>query len=308
MEKSEKIYIAGSKGMTSSAIQRVLEIQGYINIIFKNQEQLNLLDNKAVADFFNSEKPDYVFLPSYKSASIQENVSHPAEFIYENSVVQNNIIHSAYLNKTKKLLFIAASCIYPKNSSQPIKEEYLLGGDLEPTSEPYAIAKISGIKMCQAYNKQYATKFISIVPATLYGPDDEFNLGKSHVLSALIRKFYEAKINNQKEVVLWGTGAPRREFIYIDDLADACIFIMNNNISFDLINVGSGIDITIKELAEKVKTIIGFDGEIKWDNSKPDGAKQKLLDVSRLHSLGWKHKVELEQGIKTTYQWFVENN
>ncbi len=301
MEKSEKIYVAGPKGMIGSAIERVLKIQGYINIILRNEKQLNLLDNKAVADFFNSEKPDYVFLPSYKSGSIQENINHPAEFIYENLVVQNNIIHNAYLSRVKKLLFIGASCVYPKNSVQPIKEEYLLKGELEPTSEPYAIAKIAGIKTCQAYNKQHATKFISIVPATIYGLDDEFSPDKSHVLSAMIRKFHEAKINNQKEVVLWGTGTPRREFLYVDDLANACFFIVNNNISFDLINVGSGIDITIKELAEKVKTIIGFGGEIKWDNSKPDGAKQKLLDVSRLHSLGWKHKIELEQGLKTTY-------
>lgn len=301
MEKSEKIYVAGPKGMIGSAIERVLKIQGYINIILRNEKQLNLLDNKAVADFFNSEKPDYVFLSSYKSGSIQENINHPAEFIYENLVVQNNIIHNAYLSRVKKLLFIGASCVYPKNSVQPIKEEYLLKGELEPTSEPYAIAKIAGIKTCQAYNKQHATKFISIVPATIYGLDDEFSPDKSHVLSAMIRKFHEAKINNQKEVVLWGTGTPRREFLYVDDLANACFFIVNNNISFDLINVGSGIDITIKELAEKVKTIIGFGGEIKWDNSKPDGAKQKLLDVSRLHSLGWKHKIELEQGLKTTY-------
>ena len=307
MGQQEKVYITGPQGLISSALQRVLQSQGYTNIIVRTQGELNLLDDGAVADFFKSEKPDYVFLTSYKSASIQENIAHPAEFIYENSVVQNNIIHNAYLNKVKKLLFLGASCVYPKNSLQPIREEYLLTGELESTSEAYAVAKIAGIKMCQAYNKQYGTKFISLVPATLYGPGDSFDPEKSHVLSAMIRKFHEAKINNQKEVVLWGTGAPRREFLYVDDLSDTCIFIMNNNISFDLINVGTGTDITIKELAEKIKEITNFQGEIMWDNSKPDGAKQKLLDAGRLRSLGWNPKIELEEGLKITYQRLSEN-
>jgi len=331
MKQQEKIYITGPQGLINSALQRVLQSQNYTNIIVRTHGELDLLNNKAVADFFKSEKPDYVFLTSYKSGSIQENINQPAEFIYENLVVQNNVIHNAYLSKAKKLLYLAASCIYPKNSLQPIKEEYLLRGDLEPTSESYAIAKISGVKMCQAYNKQYATKFISIVPATIYGPDDEFNPDKSHVISAMIRKFHEAKINNQKEVVLWGTGAPRREFLYVDDLSDACIFIMNTESDFDphtkrglapsaqknnyprygvgvdLINVGSGIDITIKELAEKIKEIVDFHGEIKWDDSKPDGAKQKLLDSTRLRSLGWQSRFEFWEGLKMTYQWFTNN-
>lgn len=307
MEKNEKIYIAGHIGLVGSALVRCLEKHGYLNVVTKTAEEIDLLDSAAVADFFSSEKPDYVFMAASKSGSIQANINYPAEFIYENLVIQNNIIHNAYLNKVKKLLFFGASCVYPKTSPQPIKEEYLLTGELESTSKPYGIAKIAGITMCQAYNKQYGTKFISVVPATLYGPNDYFDLEKSHVLSALLRKFYEAKINEQKEVVFWGTGTPRREFIYIDDLAEAGIFIMNNDCDFDLINIGSGTDLMIKELAEMIKEIVDFKGEIKWDTVKPDGAKQKLLDVSRLHSLGWRHRVELEEGIKITYQWLKEN-
>ena len=328
MEKNEKIYIAGDTGLVGSALVRCLQKHGYLNLITKTGEELDLLDSAAIADFFRAEKPAYVFMVASKSGSIQANINYPAEFIYENLVIQNNIINNAYLNRVKKLLFFGASCVYPKTSPQPIKEEYLLTGELELTSKPYAVAKIAGITMCQAYNKQHGTKFISVVPATLYGPNDYFDLEKSHVLSALLRKFYEAKINEQKEVVLWGTGTPRREFIYVDDLAEAGIFIMNsnigtsdvpningnnrtsdvqNNFNFDLINIGTGTDLTIKELAEMIKRIFDFKGEIKWDTAKPDGAKQKLLDVSRLHLLGWRHRVELEEGIKITYQWLKEN-
>ena len=307
MDKSEKIYIAGPKGMVNSAIEKILKEQGFNQIISRTKEKLDLLDNKAVADFFKSEKPDYVFLPSYKSGSIQANINYPAEFIYENLMVQNNVIHNAYLNQVKKLLFFAASCVYPKESPQPIKEEYLLTSEPESTNLAYAIAKISGIIMCQAHNKQYKTNFISVIPATIYGPNDAFDLEKSHVLPAMLRKFHEAKINNQKEVMFWGSGAPQREFIYVDDLAEACVFIINSNTGYDLINVGPGTDISTKDLAEKIKVITGFQGEIKWDITKPDGAKQRLLGASRLRSLGWNYKVDLESGLVKTYEWFIEN-
>lgn len=312
MEKDVKIFIAGGGGMIALAIAKALGKNGYANVIEKKFDELDLLDAVAVKDFFQTEKPDCVFLPSYKSGSIQANINHPAEFIYENLVVQNNIIHSAYLNGVKKLLFFGASCVYPKESLQPIKEAYFLTGALEQTSQPYAVAKIAGIEMCRAYNKQYGTKFISVIPATFYGPGDKFDAENSHVLSALIRKFYEAKIENQSEVILWGSGNPKREFIYIDDFADACIFIMNADFDFDAfdkpsINVGVGTDISIKELAEKIKIIVGFQGEIKWDASKPDGAMKKILDAGRLRSLGWRHRVELDEGINKTYQWFVAN-
>lgn len=307
MEKDAKIFIAGYGGMVASAIGKLLREKGYASVIEKNADELNLLDVSAVKDFFQIEKPDYVFLPSYKSGSIQANTNYPAEFIYENLVVQNNIIHNAYLSGVKKLLFFGASCVYPKTSPQPIKEEYFLTGELETTSQPYAVAKIAGIEMCRAYNKQYKTKFISIIPATIYGPGDHFDPEKSHVLSSLIRKFHEAKIKGDKEVILWGSGLPRREFIYVDDLADACIFIINNDSDFNLINIGSGTDLTIKELAGKIKQITGFQGEIKWDISKPDGVMQKLLETSRLSSLGWKSRVGLDDGLKKTYQWFIDN-
>ena len=307
MEKQAKIYIAGHEGMLGSAIRRIFGEGGYSDIIVKNSGELDLSDSAAVAEFFKKEKPDYVFMAASKSGSIQANIKYPAEFIYENLVIQNNIIHNAYLSGVKKLLFFGASCVYPKDSLQPIKEEYFLTGELEPTNRPYAVAKIAGIEMCRAYNKQYGTKFIPVVPATPYGPNDHFDLEKSHVLSALIRKFHEAKMNGDKEITLWGSGLPAREFIYIDDLAGACIFIMNTADDRDLINIGVGTDIAIKELAEKIKAIAGFQGEIKWNVSKPDGAMKKLLDINRLRSLGWSHKIDLDEGIKRTYQWFVGN-
>ena len=307
MEKNEKIYIAGYGGMVVSALNRVLKNLGHANVIIKTKEELNLMDAEAVADFFHKEKPNYVFLPSYKSGSIQANIKYPAEFIYDNLIVQNNVIHNAYLNGVKKLLFFGASCIYPKNSPKPMKEEYFLTGEVEVTNQAYAVAKIAGVEMCRAYNKQYGTKFISVIPATLYGPDDAFDVENSHVLSAIIRKFHEAKINNEKEPVLWGTGNPRREFLFIDDFAEACIFLMNGDFNVDLINIGSGEDFSIKELADKTKEITGFQGEIKWDSSKPDGVMKKLLDTSLIKVLGWEHKVGLEEGLKITYQWFLDS-
>ncbi len=307
MEKNSKIYIAGHKGLVGSAILRKLENQGYANLVFKTREELNLLDVSKVADFFKEEKPEYVFDAAAKVGGILANNTFSADFIYENLTIQNNIIHNSYLSGVKKLLFLGSACVYPKNCPQPIKEEYLLSGYLEPTNDAYAIAKIAGIKMCQSYNKQYGTNFISVMPTNLYGPNDNFDLNNSHVLPALIRKFYEAKINNLEKVTLWGTGAPRREFLYVDDLADACVFLMNNYNESEIINIGIGADISIKELAEMIKKIIGFEGRIEWDSSKPDGTPVRMLDNSRLQSLGWKYQIDFEDGLKTAYKWFVDN-
>ena len=290
--------------MVGSAIVRALKKQGYNNFILRTHSELDLLDQKSATDFFKKEKPEYVFLAAAKVGGIMANRTYPADFIYQNLQIQNNIIHHSYLNGVKKLLFLGSSCIYPKLCSQPIKEEYLLTGELEPTNEPYAIAKIAGIKMCPAYNKQYGTDFISVMPTNLYGSGDNFDLENSHVLPALIRKFHEAKINNQNEIVVWGTGAPKREFLHVDDLADACIFLMNNYDNSEIINIGTGEDISIKELAEMIKKITGFTGEIVWDASKPDGTPRKLLDVSRLHNLGWKHQINLPNGILSTYEFY----
>ncbi len=307
MNKNAKIYIAGHKGLVGSALVRILQKQGLDNLILKTRQELNLLDYQAVTEFFKKEKPEYIFLAAAKVGGIMANNTHPAEFIYENLTIQNNIIHNAYLNKTKKLLFLGSSCIYPKLSPQPIKEEYLLSNYLEPTNKPYAIAKIAGITMCQTYNRQYKTKFISVMPTNLYGPNDNFDLENSHVLPALISKFHKAKIDNKKKIIIWGTGKPKREFLHVDDLADACIFLMNDYNKSDIINIGTGKDISIKELAEMIKDIVRFKGEIKWDANKPDGTPRKLLDVGRLHKLGWKHKINLKQGIKNTYGWYKNN-
>ena len=304
MDSLSKIYIAGHRGLVGSAIVRALKKQGYNNFILRTHSELDLLDQKSVADFFKEEKPEYVFLAAAKVGGIMANKTYPADFIYKNLAIQNNIIHNAYLNGVKKLLFLGSSCIYPKLCSQPIKEEYLLTGELEPTNEPYAVAKIAGIKMCQAYNRQHGTNFISVMPTNLYGPNDNFGLENSHVLPAMIRKFHEAKISNQNEVVVWGTGAARREFLHVDDLADACVFLMNNYDNSEIINIGTGEDISIKELAEMIKEIIGFTGEIAWDASKPDGTPRKLLDVSRLHNLGWKHQINLPDGVLSTYEFY----
>ena len=308
MDSLSKIYIAGHRGLVGSAIVRALKKQGYNNFILRTHSELDLLDQKSATDFFKKEKPEYVFLAAAKVGGIMANRTYPADFIYQNLQIQNNIIHHSYLNGVKKLLFLGSSCIYPKLCSQPIKEEYLLTGELEPTNEPYAIAKIAGIKMCPAYNKQYGTDFISVMPTNLYGSGDNFDLENSHVLPALIRKFHEAKINNQNEIVVWGTGAPKREFLHVDDLADACIFLMNNYDNSEIINIGTDEDISIKELAEMIKEITGFTGEINWDASKPNGTPRKLLDVSKLHNLGWKHQINLPDGILSVYEWYQSVN
>jgi GDP-L-fucose synthase len=307
MKKNSKIYVAGHRGLVGSAIVRNLAEKGYSNIITRTREELDLLDPQKVADFFSQEKPDYVFLAAAKVGRIHANDIYPADFIHQNLQVQNNVIHNSYLSKVKKLLFLGSSCIYPRNCPQPIKEEYLLTGELEKTNEPYAIAKIAGIKMCQAYNKQYGTNFISVMPTNLYGINDNFNLENSHVLPALLRKFHDAKINSASEVVMWGTGSPMREFLFVDDLADACVFLMENYSESEIINIGTGEDITIKDLALTIKKAVGFEGKIANDASKPDGTPRKLLDVSKLHGLGWKHKTGLEEGIRKTYQWLLNN-
>lgn len=307
MEKTSKIFVAGHRGLVGSAIARALEAAGYTNVIKKTRSELDLLDQKAVADFFAAEKPAYVFDAAAKVGGILANKEHPAEFIHQNLVIQNNIIHNAYLSGVKKLVFLGSSCIYPKLSPQPIKEEYLLTGPLEPTNDAYAIAKIAGIMMCQSYNKQYGTNFISLMPTNLYGPNDNFDLESSHVLPALIRKFHEAKENGTPNVTLWGTGSPMREFLHVDDLADAAVFLMNNYDGSEIVNVGTGEDVTIKELAELIRDTVGYKGELLWDTDKPDGTPRKLLDVSRLHKLGWRHRLELQRGIKDTFQWYLDN-
>jgi len=306
MEKNSKIYIAGHKGLVGSAITRKLQELGYSNLVYRTFEELDLLDQLATKEFFEKEKPEYVFLAAAKVGGIKANNDYPAEFIFQNLQIQNNIIHNAYINGVRKLLFLGSSCLYPRDCKQPIKEEYFMTGPLEKTNEAYAIAKIAGIKMCQAYNKQYGTKFISVMPTNLYGPNDNFDLETSHVLPALIRKFHDAKVLNAKEIVLWGTGSPKREFLHVDDLADACVFLMNNYESSEIINIGTGEDIAIKDLALLIKKIIGFEGEIINDTSKPDGTPRKLLDVSKLHDLGWKNRISLEKGIEKTYAWFVD--
>ncbi len=308
MDKNSKIYVAGHRGLVGSAIRRRLEALGFNNLIFKTRQELDLTDYDAVADFFKEEQPRYVFLAAAKVGGIMANKDYPADFIYQNLTIQNNIIHNAYLGKAKKLLFLGSSCIYPKMAPQPIKEEYLLSGPLEETNKAYAVAKIAGITMCQSYNAQYGTDFISVMPTNLYGPNDNFDLENSHVLPALMRKFHEAKTAGAPEVAVWGTGAARREFLHVDDLADACVFLMENHDGSEIINIGTGEDITIKELAEIIKETVGFGGKTAWDASKPDGTPRKLLDVSRLRNLGWKHKINLKDGIKRTYEWYKESN
>ncbi len=307
MQKNSKIYLAGHTGLVGSAIKRKLESLGYSNIITRTRKELDLLNQEKTAIFFASEKPEYVFLAAAKVGGIMANKTFPADFIFENLTVQTNVIHSAYLNKVKKLLFLGSSCIYPKMAPQPINEECLLSDYLESTNKAYAISKIAGIITCQSYNQQYGTNFISVMPTNLYGINDNFDSERAHVLPALIKKFHDAKLNKSKEVVLWGTGSPRREFLYVDDLADACIFLMNDYDNSEIINIGTGEDITIKELAELIKNITGFKGQINWDSAKPDGTPRKLLDVSKLHNLGWKHKINLEDGIKMTYGWYINS-
>ena len=307
MGKDGKIYVAGHRGLVGSAIVRALNDQGFINIITCSRSELDLLDTKAVADFFVNEKPEYVFLAAAKVGGIMANKNAPADFIFENLTIQNNIIFNAHKNKVKKLLFLGSSCIYPKLAPQPIKEEYLLTGALEPTNDAYAIAKIAGIMMCQSYRKQYGDNFISVMPTNLYGINDNFDLETSHVLPALIRRFHEAKINNAPIVTLWGSGSPMREFLYADDLAKACLHLMETYNDGDIVNIGTGEDITIKELAETIKDVVGYEGNIEWDITKPDGTPRKLLDVSKLHALGFHHTVNLKDGIARTYDWYLQS-
>jgi GDP-L-fucose synthase len=346
MEKSAKIFVAGHRGMVGSAIVRKLEAQGYTNVITRTHAELDLIRQDQVEAFFISEKPDYVFLAAARVGGIWGNNIYPAQFIYQNIAIQTNIIHASYTNNINKLLFLGSTCIYPKLCPQPIKEEYLLSNYLEPTNEPYAIAKIAGLKMCQSYNREYGTRYISVMPNNLYGTNDNFDLETSHVLPALIRKFHLAKLaaaqnwegikneeaifgkiptdikaaigldpvsnmpvrrpTNQPFVVLWGTGTPRREFLHVDDLAAACLFLMNNYSESEIINIGWGRDQTVLELAELISKVVGYKGDIKWDNSKPDGTPQKMLDVSRLTRLGWQAGIELEDGIRRVYQWYLD--
>jgi GDP-L-fucose synthase len=307
MNKNAKIYIAGHSGMVGSALLRKLQEEGFNNLVFIKSKELDLRNQIKVNSFFKSEKPEYVFLAAAKVGGIVANNTFRADFIYENLAIQNNIIHNAYLHGVKKLMFLGSSCIYPKMAPQPLKEEYLLTGVLEPTNEPYAIAKIAGIKMCEAYRQQYGCDFISIMPTNLYGINDNYDLQNSHVLPAMIRKFHEAKTQKYEIVNLWGTGSPLREFLYADDLADACFFLMQNYSEEGFVNIGSGVDISIKHLAEIVKDIIGFEGNLAWDTSKPDGTPRKLLDVTKLHSLGWKHKIDLNEGVRLAYNDYIEN-
>jgi GDP-L-fucose synthase len=302
MEKESKIYIAGHRGMVGSALCRRLEKEGYSNFVFRTSAELDLRNQEAVQEFFRSEKPDYVFLAAAKVGGIVANNTYRAEFLYDNLMIQNNIIHQSYIYGVKKLMFLGSSCIYPKLAPQPLKEEYLLSGPLEDTNEPYAIAKIAGIKMCDAYRDQYGCNFVSVMPTNLYGPNDNYDLNTSHVLPALLRKMHEAKQRGEKEAVIWGTGAPRREFLHADDLADACYFLMQHYSEPGLVNIGVGEDVSIKELAETIKEIVGFDGELKFDPLRPDGTPRKLMDVSKLHSLGWRAKIALRDGIESVYR------
>ncbi len=305
--KNSKIALLGHSGLLGSSLHKLLIKKGYKNIITKNKKELNLLDQKSVEKFFEKEKPEYVFLTAGKVGGIKANINHPAEFIFENITIQNNVIHSAYLNKVKKLLFLGSTCVYPRVCPQPMKEEYFLTGKPEETNLAYAVAKNAGVLMCQSYNKQYGTNFISIMPANLYGPNNHFDPEQSHVLAALIKRFHEAKIGNVKEVTLWGTGKPRREFLYVDDLADACLFLMNNYNDSEIINIGTGKDVSIKQLAEVTKKITGYKGKILWDTTKPDGNPRRLLDSKKINKLGWKSKVDLEKGVNLTYKWYLEN-
>lgn len=314
MEKNDKIFIAGPTGLVGSALVRHLTRKEYTNLLTPTRKELDLLDAKAVSDWFAKNKPEYVFLAAAKVGGIMANSTYPADFIYQNLMIQTNVIHQSYLNKVKKLLFLGSSCIYPKHCPQPMKEEYLMTGPLEPTNSPYAVAKIAGIEMCWSYNRQYGTKFIPVMPTNLYGPNDNFDLETSHVLPALIRKFHEAKQNDKPAVTIWGTGASRREFLHVDDLADACCFLMNEEtIDLDfksklLFNIGTGKEINIKSLATLLQKIIGFRGRLIFDTSKPDGTPVKCLNISKLKNLGWDNCKSFKKGIFDTYNWYVSNN
>jgi len=320
MQKNSKIYIAGHRGLVGSAIVKNLEAKGYSNLIYRTHKELDLLNQEEVETFFEIEKPEYVILAAAKVGGIVANNTYRADFIYENLQIQNNVIHQAYVHKVEKLLFLGSTCIYPKNAPQPMPEDSLLTSPLEYTNEPYAIAKIAGIKMCESYNLQYGTNFISVMPTNLYGPNDNFDLETSHVLPALLRKMHEAKINNTPKVEIWGSGKPRREFLYSEDMADACVFLLESRDFKDTylkdekeirnthINIGTGVDISIRELAETIKKIVRYDGELYFNDTKPDGTMVKLTDPSKLHGLGWKHKVELQEGIEMIYKWYLDKS
>ena len=307
MNFDAKIYVAGHRGLVGSAIVRNLEAKGYKNIICRTHKELDLTNQEAVRRFFEEEKPEYVFLAAAKVGGIHANNTYPADFIYDNLMIQNNVIKAAHDFEVKKLLFLGSTCIYPKMAPQPIKEEYLLTGSLEETNEAYAVAKIAGLEMCKFFKRQYGDNFISCMPTNLYGPNDNFDLKNSHVLPALIRKFHEAKVNNSEAVEVWGTGTPLREFLYVDDMADACVFLMENYDGEQHVNIGTGEEVSIRELAETVKEVVGFDGELVFNTEMPDGTPRKLTTVDKLHGLGWKHKVSLDKGIRLAYNWFLEN-
>lgn len=307
MELNSKIYIAGHRGLVGSAIVRNLKSKGYTNIIQRTHDELDLTNQQEVREFFEKEKPEYVFLAAAKVGGINANNTYPADFIYENLMIENNVIKEAHDYKVKKLLFLGSTCIYPKMAPQPIKEEYLLTGPLEETNEAYAIAKIAGLQMCKFFKRQYGDNFISCMPTNLYGPNDNYDLKSSHVLPAFIRKFHEAKVNKSDTVEIWGTGTPLREFLYVDDMADACVFLMENYDGEQHVNIGTGEEVSIKELAENVKLIVGFEGELVFNTDMPDGTPRKLCSIDKLHELGWKHKVSLKEGIKMAYDWFLEN-
>ena len=308
MNLNDKIYIAGHRGMVGSAILRQLKAEGYTNFILRTSSELDLRNQQAVADFFIKEKPDYVFLAAAKVGGIIANNTYRGDFIYENLMIQNNVIHQSYVNNVKKLMFLGSSCIYPKMAPQPLKEEYMLTGELEPTNEPYAIAKIAGIKMCDAYRDQFGCNFISVMPTNLYGPNDNYDLKNSHVLPAMLRKFITAQRNKETSVTIWGTGSPKREFLHADDLAEACVFLMENYNEAGLVNIGVGEDISILDLAILVKKVVGFEGEILTDTTKPDGTPRKLMDVSKLSSFGWKAKTSLEEGVQKVYNEIKDTN
>mgnify|MGYP000861772371 CR=1 FL=1 len=302
MDKQAKIYVAGYRGMVGSAIVRELKSKGYGNLIYRSSSELDLKNQAQVTAFFEEEKPEYVFLAAAKVGGIQANNIYRAEFLYDNLMIESNVIHQAYKSGVKKLLFLGSSCIYPKLAQQPLKEDYLLSGLLEPTNEPYAIAKIAGIKLCEAYRDQYGANFISAMPTNLYGPNDNYDLQNSHVLPALMRKFHTAKIQDEAQVEVWGSGTPKREFLHVNDLAEACVFLMEEYDEKPFVNIGTGEDVSIKELAETIKEVVGFEGELVWDASKPDGTPRKLMDVGRIHDLGWSHKIGLKEGIEMVYQ------
>ncbi|UXH43191.1 GDP-L-fucose synthase [Rossellomorea vietnamensis] len=307
MRKDAKIYVAGHRGLVGSAILRKLQSEGFTNLLYRTSKELDLRDKGQVSQFFQEEKPEFVFLAAAKVGGIVANNEYPADFIRDNLLIQTNVIDASYRNNIEKLLFLGSTCIYPKMAPQPLKEDYLLTGELEPTNEPYAIAKIAGIKMCESYNRQYGTKYISAMPTNLYGENDNFDLQSSHVLPALLRKFHEAKETNAPYVEMWGTGTPKREFLYSDDLADACLFLMENYEGNEIVNIGVGEDIAIKELGEKIKAVVGFEGDIHFDTTKPDGTPRKLVDVTKINSLGWKASITLEEGLQKAYQWFLKN-